>query len=470
MSEDGPDTSRDKFHRVPLSSALLYGSATIPMNMIGTCLALHLYFFYTDFLGLAPLYLSAVMIIGSLWDAISDQFMGQLSDRTTWKAGRRRPYLLMAAVPLGASFYLVLAPPASLSDFDLFVYLLLCRIVLFTAATMVLVPLYSLAPEMAQSYHERTRLTAYREGLGNLGDLIGMLAPSLLLLWIAGKDGADVESARQAYAAVGVIGLVASLVFTSAAFIGSYEDPEFAPSGEIDLTAGLRALRDDGAFRSLILATVFPAMAVQMTAGLFLYVITHVLGVSDQLFISSAFIFYVAASIGSYPLWTYIARRYGKPSTFRAAICMMACSYLTIYALDEGTAWRMYPTMALAGAGAAGFWTAVFSQLADITDFDELRVGMRREGLYAGFASLCRKIGYAVGGGAIGIGLWMVGYDETAATQSAETIFGLKLVFSLPTFCFAMLGLWFFRGYPVTEVSHQAVARELLQRRQSAAR
>ena len=56
------DPSRQRFERVPLQSVLLYGSATIPMNMVGTCLGLHLYFFYTDSLGLEPLYLSAVMV------------------------------------------------------------------------------------------------------------------------------------------------------------------------------------------------------------------------------------------------------------------------------------------------------------------------------------------------------------------------------------------------------------------------
>lgn len=435
------------------------------MNMMGTCLALYLYFFYTDSLGLPPLYLSAVMIIGSLWDAISDQLMGQISDRTTWKSGRRRPYLLLGALPLGLSFFLVLTPPESLADFELFVYLLVCRIVLFTASTMIYVPLYALAPEMAQDYHDRTRLTAFREAMGSLGDLIGMLAPPGLLLLIAGSSGPDLASARSAYAAVGIIGLVASLVFLTAGFFGSYEDPTFEANGEIDLGMGLRALRDFPAFRALILATVLPAVAVQMTAGLFLYVITHVLGVSDQIFVSSVFVCYVGAALCSYPMWATVARHYGKPFAFRAAICMMAASYLSVYTLGEGTLWRMYPTMALAGAGSAGFWTAVFSQLADITDIDELEVGSRREGLFAGFASLCRKLGYAVGGGAIGIGLWSVGYDENAASQTAETIFGLKLVFSLPTFCFAMLGLWFFRRFPVTEASHREVLEALQQRR-----
>lgn len=437
------------------------------MNMMGTCLALHLYFFYTDSLGLAPLYLSAVMIIGSLWDAISDQLMGQISDRTRWKAGRRRPYLLLGALPLGLSFYLVLAPPQSLSGFDLFLYLLAARLVLFTAATTIYVPLYALAPEMAQSYHERTRLTAYREGLGNLGDLLGMLAPSALLLLLAAGADSELVATRNAYAAVGVIGLIASLIFLTAAFFGSYEDPSFEASGRVEFDAGLRALRENPAFRVLIFATALPAIAVQMAAGLFLYIISHVLGVTDQIFIASAFVAYVATAIASYPMWAALARRYGKAQAFRAAICMMAASYLSIYALGEGTLWRMYPTMALSGAGSAGFWTAAFSQLADVTDLDELECGSRREGLFAGFASLSRKLGYALGGGAVGIGLWLVGYDATASSQSADTIFGLKLVFSLPTFVLAMLGLWLFRSYPMTEASHDRVLQALKNRRRA---
>lgn len=444
-----------------MRSALLYGSATVPMNMVGTCLGLHLYFFYTDSLGLEPLYLSAVMIIGSLWDAVSDQLMGQVSDRTRWKAGRRRPYLLMAAVPFGLAFYGVLSPPAALEGFGLFVYLLVLRLLLYTAATMVYVPLYALAPEMAQKYHERTRLTAIREALGSVGDLLGMLTPSLFILALAQGAAADVDTTRLAYGMVGLLGLALSVVFISAAFVGSYEDPEFAGTAEVDLSAGFRALRDNAAFRRLILAMIFPGTAITMSGGLFLYVIKHVLGAEDQGYTTLAFVSYVVASLASFPVWALLARRVGKATTFRAATALLTTAYLGVWALGDGTLWRLFPIMAAAGAGNAGFWTTAFSQLADLADLDELETGFRREGLFAGFASLTRKVGYAFGGGAIGIGLWAVGYDETAATQSETTVTGLKLVFSLPSFALAMLGLWFFRNYPVSEASHREVLDQL---------
>lgn len=475
MSRPTPAGDRAKFEHVPFASALLYGSAGIPLSMTGTTLALYLYIFYTDTVGLDALYISAVMFIGSMWDAVSDQLMGQISDRTRWRWGRRRPYMLLGLPIFCITFYLIVAPPAGLQGAWLFAYLLACRLVLFTGATMIYVPLYSLAPEMAQSYHDRTRLTAWREGFGNLGDWFGMITVPVLALALVPHAAADasaeaahaarVATAYRTYALVGLLGAIISLVCIVAAYWGSYEDPEFEAHETIDWKAGLIAMRDNRAFRLLILATAFPGMAIQMTAGLFLFLIAHVLGVHDDTFKIAAFSCYVFAAIGSYPLWTKLARRYGKAFGYRAAIVMMATAYMGVYILDTGTLWRLFPIMGLAGAGNAGFWTGMFSQLADIADFDDLETGNRREGLFAGFAALVRKIGYAIGGGAIGVGLTLIGYMEGAPVQSAHTIFGLKLIFSIPTCALALVGLYIFREYPITEDAHAEVRRLLDERR-----
>lgn len=275
----------------------------------------------------------------------------------------------------------------------------------------------------------------------------------------------DAEAARRGYGLVGTLGLGLSVVFVTAAYFGSYEDPQFARSGSVDMTAGLRELRHNRAFRKLILAMVFPGTAITVAGGLFLYLMKHVLGGTDPAFTSAVFLCYVGAALISHPAWALLARRFGKAFAFRGATAILTLGFLGVWTLGEGTLWRLFPMMAAVGAGNAGFWTTAFSQLADLADLDELRSGSRREGLYAGFASLTRKIGYAFGGGAIGIGLWWIGYDETAATQSPDTITGLKLVFSLPSFALAMAGLWFFRGYPVTEAVHLEVRDELATRR-----
>lgn len=460
---------RAKFEHVPLGATLLYSGTALPLSMVGSTLALYLYAFYVKEVGLNPLLISAAFTLGFLWDAVSDQLMGQISDRTSWKWGRRRPYFLLGILPFGLSFYCIFAPPPALAGAALFAYLLFFRLTLFTGSTMIYVPLYALAPEMAQTYHGRTRLSAYREALSNVGDLVGMLAPLVLVALY--KDGVftAADPVRGAYATVGLLGLGLTIVFVTGGYLGTYEDPTFSAPPSVDWRAGWHVMRQNVAFRRLILATAFPGMAIQIVAGLFLFIITDVLGVSDDAFTAKAFLLYVGAAIASYPLWVRFDAHFGKAAGFRAAILMLAGAYLGVYALAEGTLWRMYPIMAFAGAGNAGFWTAMFSQLADIADFDELETGARREGLFAGFAALVRKVGYAIGGGAIGPGLWAIGYVRGPdAVQTAATLFGLKVVFSVPTCLFALLGLVIFRNYPITEAAHTDVLQQLAARRAAA--
>ena len=67
---------------------LSFGASGFAQNVIGTCLGVHLFVFYTDVIGLAPLWISAGLIVAMAWDAVSDLAMGRISDRTRFAAGR----------------------------------------------------------------------------------------------------------------------------------------------------------------------------------------------------------------------------------------------------------------------------------------------------------------------------------------------------------------------------------------------
>ena len=53
---------------------------------------------------------------------LNDPLMGQLSDRTHSRLGRRIPYILFGAVPLGVCFALIWSPPLAASPVALIVY------------------------------------------------------------------------------------------------------------------------------------------------------------------------------------------------------------------------------------------------------------------------------------------------------------------------------------------------------------
>ncbi len=62
-------------------------------------------FYYVDVMGLNAAVAGVIWTIYGLWNAINDPLMGQLSDRTRTPIGRRVPYVLFGAVPLGLSFF-----------------------------------------------------------------------------------------------------------------------------------------------------------------------------------------------------------------------------------------------------------------------------------------------------------------------------------------------------------------------------
>jgi len=237
------------FHRVPTRALAAFGSSGFAQNVIGTCLGVHLFIFYTDAVGLAPLWISAALFVATLWDAVFGIVMGQISDRTRWRWGRRRPYILLGALPFGLSFAAVLAPPESLDGAMLGLYLGVLLLLQFSAANVVHVPVLGLIPEMAQSYHERTRMAAWREALGNVGDLVGLLLPFALRAALAGGDansGADAVVARGAYGLTGLCGgmlAIAALLWT---YRGSYEDPRFRRPTTVSFREGIAALRHSG--------------------------------------------------------------------------------------------------------------------------------------------------------------------------------------------------------------------------------
>ena len=203
-------------------NVVAFGLSGLANNLVGTCVGVHLLMFYTDIVGLSPLWVSGGLVLATLWDAVSDVMMGRISDRTPWRAGRRRPFILLGMVPAGIAFAVLLAPPA-LEGHALGAFFVVALLVLFTAKTVVQVPALSLLPEMAKGYDERTKLATSRELLGNVGDLLGLMLPPIFLIAMGVDEHAAnaSEGARSAFGAAAAVGGCAKR--------GFWKTPEWRP-------------------------------------------------------------------------------------------------------------------------------------------------------------------------------------------------------------------------------------------------
>lgn len=119
--------------------------------------------YMTDTLKLPAAACSMIMFIASLWDAINDPMMGVLADRTNTKAGRYRPYFLVAPVLLTIFGTLIWVNPG-FSQTGKFIWVLVTYIGYGMTVTMYTMPQMAILPAHVKDTQERNKVIALGAG------------------------------------------------------------------------------------------------------------------------------------------------------------------------------------------------------------------------------------------------------------------------------------------------------------------
>ena len=111
--------------------------------------------------------------------------------------------------------------------------------------------------------------------------------------------------------------------------------------------------------------------------------------------------------------------------------------------------------------GIGSLFVLMMSMTADVIDLDELKSGMRREGVFGAIYWWMVKVGFAIAGGLSGLIMSSVGFDSGAATQPEGAIDGLRAFFSGLPILGALLAIYIMRDYGVDEKRAGEIRAEL---------
>ena len=170
---------------LPLRLKLVQGFGAVAFGVKDNGFSFFLLIFYNQVLGMDAGLVSLALLIALLVDAVVDPVLGNLSDRTYTRWGRRLPWLYAAPIPLAFAWVMLWSPPAgeAPSFFGLVGIAIMVRLLLSACE----VPSVSLVPEITDDYDERTTLFRYRA----LGGWIGGLGMMVLAytVFMPGPDG-----------------------------------------------------------------------------------------------------------------------------------------------------------------------------------------------------------------------------------------------------------------------------------------
>jgi glycoside/pentoside/hexuronide:cation symporter, GPH family len=415
--------------------------------------------FLTDTALLAPTLAGLVPLVARGVDAFADPAMGRLSDATRWRSGRRRPWFLIGALPLGASFALLWTTTPTESQALEFAYYAAIYLVFALSTTVLSVPYLALIPEMATGYQERTSVNAFRGAGAILGTL---LAASVMPVLIESFGGGP-----RAYVAVGALfGLWLAAPWPLVHRV-SFERPGFRRESHEPFLRSLGSLARHDSYVRLTGLFLLGRIAIDLASTMFLFYFTYWLGRPGD-FAPTLGLFLLAVVAGL-PLWNAVARHVEKRTIYVLGAASWIGSQLFLLAAtpDWPRAW-IFVGAAIGGVGYAAADVIPWSMLGEVVDEDELRTGHRREGLYFGLFTFLRKLG---GAAAVALGLFVLeesGYVANQA-QSQATLATIRVLTAVVPGVFVALGAWVALGYPLTRTRHDEILKELERRRAEAA-
>lgn len=451
---------------LPMWLKLVHGSGAIAFGIKDGGFSFFLLIFYNQVLGMDAATVSYALLIALVFDAFIDPILGNLSDRTYTRWGRRLPWLYIAPIPLAVAWIILWTPPGTVapSFWGLVGIAVTVRLLLSCCE----VPQIALVPELTGDYVERTTLFRYRFLFGWLGGIVMMILA--YTLFMAGPDGMLEADGYADYGLVSGIVIAGAVLFSA---IGQHRvvarTPDVKPP-PFTFRAMFGEIIEAFSERAFLIWSA-GALAAYVAQGM-TFSISNYLNLFVWEFDRGALIAYPVALFLSVIAMFFIVgpmhRRFGKPTSAAIGSVASMAIMLVPYSLYLLGVWPDVGTLASTGlffiflicANTLGIITMISanSMVAEIVEAFQERTGRRAEGsFYSGnwFIQKC-----ATGAGILITGqIISISGMSTAAepgTVPGSVLSDMIVMYGAGIIVLALTAAFWLRRFPIDRADHEA--------------
>jgi GPH family glycoside/pentoside/hexuronide:cation symporter len=461
--------------KVPFGQKVAFGIGMLANQMFPAALGIFMVVLVQD-LGFPGWMWGILFFLPRVFDSITDPIMGFISDNTKSRWGRRRQYVLIGAIVMGAAFVIMWQLYRDNGISYNFTYFLLWSFVFYLGLTIFSVPYVAMGYEMSTDFHERTSIMAIAQWIGQWAWVI---AP---WFWVIMYDQGWFESADVATRTLAVWVGVACMLFAMvpAIFIKSKStvNEDYSPltvnnigSSLKEILIGFKEAFQSKPFVKLCISTFFIFNAFNTIAAFSFFIIVYHLfngdagaaGIWPTLFGS------IGALVTTFlviPTVAWMSKKMGKKRAFVLSQGISVIGYLMLWFLFvPGKPFMFIFALPFFSFGIGSLFTLMMSMTADVIDLDELNTGKRREGIFGAIYWWMVKFGFAIAGLLSGAIMSLVGFVPGVAEQSEGAIIGLRLFYSGFPILGTLIAIYVMRDYDVTEERANEIRTELERRK-----
>lgn len=442
--------------KLTLGIKVSWATGAFGVSILTNSVAGLILYYLTTVIGISGWIAGLLLMVSKLYDALSDPVAGWMSDRLSTKQGRRRPFLLWGALLSAVTLVLVFTVPLRGDTMWVWIYVLTVHILYTTGYSTFNVPYMAMAPEMTESYHERSALQGWRVMFASAGGAVSSIGSGLILAWLGEKaaDGRTINDAFD-YGVLGGIYGVLVLISMLIAWRGT-RNATFTVKTKKVLPLKEQARSFLANKPALIILGVkgVQLVGIASAGAATFFLVIGVLGRSPAEMPLIALPSTIVAILLT-PVLARLSKKIGKRGGYMIGAMATAIGSLSwIFATPEEPAYFLVLRGMIMGVAFSANIMFAMSMLNDAMELDSHRTGMRREGMYSAFYSFVEKFGYALGPAAVGLALSVAGFDKTARVTAENydavrqaTLLGVSYI---PTVC-AIIAVFLLSMYRLDE-------------------
>ncbi len=463
--------------RTTILPMINYSYANMYMGGAGYIIGMYFTVFLTDVVNLSLNQAGIVVMLATIWDAITDPVMGIITDRTRAKTGKHRRYLLWG-IPLMAVSYTLMWNSFGLNGAEdptkTMVYFVLVYMLYKTAYTIIGVPHTAMLPELAPEYNLRTQYNS----VGYLFNSAGMVPAFGIVVAILAIFGSNDNLTSESKKPFLVIGIVLSIFFSVAVFLTYSKTREKSSldnkNEKLDIPYIIREyvlVFKNKSFRQYF----FMSLAYQFSTGFYANSKVYYIKYLANQYSTYALFNAVAgvAEAGAFPLNYALTMKHGKKKCGNIVTPLMVAGLAIGLIMQPGGSFLwialMMVSMILYPFGMSGLGFVSTNIFPDLTDVDELITGRRREGVISTFSTLIKKsisgvmaalVGFTLQGFGLVTGDKVSTYEKTTGllfTQTDSAVWGVRICVAVIPIIAAIIALVLLKNFKMTKDDHTMI-------------
>ena len=469
---EGLNIDTEKTGKVPFNQKLVFGLGMLANQMFPAALGIFMVVLVKD-LGFPTWLWGIIFFLPRLVDAISDPVMGYISDNTKSRWGRRRPYVFIGAILTGVSYIVMWQLYKENGLTYNATYFIIFSIVFYLGLTIFSVPYVAMGYEMSNDFHERTRLMAVAQWIGQWAWVISPWFWVIIYKpeWFDSPAG----GCRELAIWVGLVCMILALIPAIFVKSESTKDAKNLEELSIKKIGNNLSLLYKGfvdafklkPFRKLCFSTFFVFNAFNTIAAFSFFIIVYYMfngnagdaGLWPTLHGS---IGAICTTFLVIPVVAYISQKIGKKKTFLVSQGISIIGYLLFWwAFQPGNPYLIFLPLPFFAFGIGGLFTLMMSMTADVCDLDELNTGKRREGVFGAIFWWMVKFGLAFAGLLSGLIMTIVNFTPGADVQPEGAVTGMRIAYTLVPIIGTMIAMAIMWTYDLTEDKSNEIRLQL---------